>query len=194
MIIDRTGSITIHTVGHRREDWYCVERNANNCHYTCTNEFIGLGFLAVLTILLVEIFGSPFMKSGSLIIALAVGSIVAAACGYCINKTRESPVITFIWVHTFKLRLDPPSILPIMAIYLVNSIEALGDVTAASEASRLTITGDKFDERIQGGILADGLAGIFAGAMTQAPMSIFGTYSTYIKNTNNHNMQLRIMA
>ncbi|TIB97497.1 putative purine permease [Wallemia mellicola] len=136
-------------------------------------EFIGLGFLAVLTILFVEIFGSPFMKSGSLIIALAVGSIVAAACGYCINKIRESPVITFIWVHTFKLRLDPPSILPIMAIYLVNSIEALGDVTAASEASRLSITGDKFDERIQGGILADGLAGIFAGAMTQAPMSIF---------------------
>ncbi|TIA87295.1 hypothetical protein E3P99_03258 [Wallemia hederae] len=136
-------------------------------------EFVGLGFLAVVTILLVEIFGSPFMKSGSLIIALAVGSIVAGACGYCVNKIRDSPAITFLWVHTFKLKLDPPSILPILAIYLINSVEALGDITAASEASRLSVLGSEFDERIQGGILADGLAGVFAGAMTQAPMSVF---------------------
>ncbi|TIA79390.1 hypothetical protein E3P94_03274 [Wallemia ichthyophaga] len=136
-------------------------------------EFIGLGFLAVVTILFVEIFGSPFMKSGSLIIALAVGSTVGCACNYCVNKIRDSPAITFLWVHTFKLKVDPPSILPILAVYLINSVEALGDITAASEASRLSVGGSEFDESIQGGILADGLAGILAGAMTQAPMSVF---------------------
>ncbi|EHK99919.1 putative Uric acid-xanthine permease [Glarea lozoyensis 74030] len=45
-------------------------------------EFIGLGFLVFVTIILCERFGAPIMKSLSVVLGLLVGCIVAAACGY----------------------------------------------------------------------------------------------------------------
>lgn len=45
-------------------------------------EFIGLGFLVFLTIILCERFGAPIMKSCAVVLGLLVGCIVAAACGY----------------------------------------------------------------------------------------------------------------
>lgn len=34
------------------------------------------------------------------------------------------------------------------------TMEAMGDITASAEVSRLEVTGDDFDSRIQGGVLA----------------------------------------
>jgi uric acid-xanthine permease len=45
-------------------------------------QFIGLGFSVFVTILLMERFGSPIMKSASVIGGLLVGCIIAAATGY----------------------------------------------------------------------------------------------------------------
>ena len=99
------------------------------------------------------------MKNASLILSLIVGCIVAGACNYIENKIKDSPVITFNWVYTFSLKLYPQSILQMLTIYMVIAIEAAGDIAASSEASRLEVSGSKFDERVQGGLLADGLSG-----------------------------------
>lgn len=45
-------------------------------------EFLGLGFSVFLTIILCERFGSPIMKSTSVVFGLLVGCIIAASCGY----------------------------------------------------------------------------------------------------------------
>jgi uric acid-xanthine permease len=81
-------------------------------------EFIGLGFLSFITILLVELFGSPFLKNASIIIGLIVGCIVAGATGYIDGSSiKGAPAITFLWVRTFKIRIHPPAILPMLAVY-----------------------------------------------------------------------------
>jgi xanthine/uracil permease len=56
-------------------------------------------------------------------------------------------------------------------------MEAIGDITATCDVSRLQVDGNLFDSRIQGGVLADGISGIIAGLCTITPMSVFGTYS-----------------
>ncbi|KLO04061.1 hypothetical protein SCHPADRAFT_841075, partial [Schizopora paradoxa] len=72
-------------------------------------EFIGLGFLSFVTIVLVELFGSPFMKNIGIIIGLAVGCIVAGAAGYIDGSSiTTAPAITFLWVHTFRIRVYAP--------------------------------------------------------------------------------------
>lgn len=64
-------------------------------------EFIGLGFLVFVTIILCERFGSPIMKSCAVVVGLLVGCIVAAACGYFDRSGIDSaPVVSFIWVKT----------------------------------------------------------------------------------------------
>ena len=52
-------------------------------------------------------------------------------------------------------------------------MEAIGDISATCDVSRLEVEGKLFDSRIQGGVLADGFNGLLAGLCTITPMSTF---------------------
>ncbi|KAF2836122.1 Xanthine/uracil permease [Patellaria atrata CBS 101060] len=137
-------------------------------------EFIGLGFLVFVTIIFCERFGSPIMKSTSVVLGLLSGCIVAGACGYFDRSGIDSaPAASFIWVHTYKLSVYGPIILPLLAVYIVLAMEAIGDITATCDVSKLEVDGPIYDSRIQGGVLADGLNGILAALCTITPMSTF---------------------
>ncbi|KAK9456532.1 permease family-domain-containing protein [Dipodascopsis uninucleata] len=147
-------------------------------------QFIGLGFSVFVTILICEKWGSPIMKSCAVITGLLVGCIIAAACGYFDRSGIDAaPVATFIWKHTFKLSLYGPIVLPLLAVYLILMIEAMGDITATCDVSRLEIEGNGFESRIQGGVLADGINGLLAGLMTMTPMSTFAQNNGVISLT-----------
>ncbi|RPD67033.1 Xanthine/uracil permease [Lentinus tigrinus ALCF2SS1-6] len=164
----------------------CMQRPSSGPFQLCPNtsaprplpwgspEFIGLGFLSFVSIILTELFGSPFMKNASVIVGVVVGCIVAGAAGYIDGSSVQSaPVITFIWVHTFKLRVYPPAILPVLAVYVALAMEAIGDITASAEVSRLPVVGQEFDSRIQGGLLGDGIGGFVSALFTVTPLSNF---------------------
>lgn len=137
-------------------------------------QFIGLGFLVYVTIIICEKWGAPIMKSCAVIMGLLVGCIVAAACGYFSHEGIDAaPAATFIWVHTFKLKVYGPLVLPFLACYIVLMMEAIGDITATSDVTRLELEGPLYESRIQGGVLADGLNGVLAGLCTLPPMSTF---------------------
>lgn len=137
-------------------------------------EFIGLGFLVFLTIILCERFGSPIMKSCAVVLGLLVGCIVAAACGYFDRSSIDAaPVVSFIWVRTFPLVIYPPLILPLLAVYIVIMMESIGDITATCDVSQLEVEGATFDSRIQGGVLGNGFTCLLAGLCTITPMSVF---------------------
>jgi uracil-xanthine permease len=152
----------------------CPEVGAPHAMPWGSASFIGLGFLVFLTIILCERFGSPIMKSCAVVIGLLVGCIVAAACGYFDDSgIKSAKAASFIWVHTFPLKVYGPIVLPFLAVYIVLAMEAIGDITATCDVSRLEVSGLLFDSRIQGGVLADGLNGIIAGLCTITPMSTF---------------------
>ena len=137
-------------------------------------EFIGLGFLVFVTIILCERFGPPILKSCAVVVGLVVGSIVAAACNYFESSgITAAPVASFPWVRTFPLSIYPPLILPLLALYIVLLMESIGDIAATCDVSRLAVEGATFDSRIQGGVLGNGLTSIIAGLMTISPMSVF---------------------
>ncbi|KAJ3735483.1 xanthine/uracil permease [Lentinula guzmanii] len=142
-------------------------------------EFIGLGFLSFISIVLTELFGSPFLKNISIIVGLAVGCIVSGAAGYIDGSSISSaPAITFLWVHTFKISVYPPAILPISL-----AMEAIGDITASAECSRVDVRGIEFDSRVQGGVLSDGLGGFLSALFTVTPLSIFAQNNGVIAMT-----------
>ncbi|KFY28816.1 hypothetical protein V491_00269 [Pseudogymnoascus sp. VKM F-3775] len=114
------------------------------------------------------------MKSSSVIIGLLVGCIIAAACGYFDRSGIDAaPVASFIWLHTFKLQVYGPLVLPMIAVYIITACEAVGDITATCDVSRLEVQGETYDSRIQGGVLADGINSVIAALMTVTPMTTF---------------------
>lgn len=58
------------------------------------NIYLGLGFSVFVTILITERFGSPIMKSASVIFGLLVGCIIAAATGYFDRSGIDSVSLT----------------------------------------------------------------------------------------------------
>lgn len=152
----------------------CPNINAPHALPWGSPEYLGLGFAAFLTIILCERFGSPIMKSTSVVWGLLVGCIIAAACGYFDPRGIDSaPVVSFIWVHTFPLTTYGPLFLPILALFVICATEAVGDITATCDVSHMELEGRIYESRIQGGLLTDGLNGIAAAMMTLTPMSRF---------------------
>lgn len=136
--------------------------------------FIGLGFLVYVTIIIAEKWGAPIMRSCAVIVGLLVGCIVAAACGYFDKSSIDAaPSGTFLWVHTFKLSVYGPAVLPMLVVYIVLATECIGDITATCDVSRLEVEGEVYESRIQGGVLADGIGGLLSGLFTITPMSTF---------------------
>lgn len=137
-------------------------------------EYIGLGFSVFATIIICERLGSPIMKSCAVVLGLLVGCIIAGATGYFSSAgISAAPAVSFIWVKTFPLSVYGPIVLPLLAVYIVLMMEAIGDITATCDVSRLEVEGRLFDSRIQGGVLADGFNGLIAGLCTITPMSTF---------------------
>ena len=137
-------------------------------------EYIGLGLSVFATIVLCERFGSPIMKSCAVVVGLLVGCIIAGSTGYFSSAGIDAaPAASFVWVKTFPLTIYAPIILPLLAVYLVLLMEAIGDISATCDVSRLDVSGPLFDSRIQGGVLADGFNGLLAALCTITPMSTF---------------------
>ncbi|KAL8699285.1 MAG: hypothetical protein Q9201_006092 [Fulgogasparrea decipioides] len=137
-------------------------------------EYIGLGFSVFVTIIICERFGSPIMKSCAVVIGLLVGCIIAGSTGYFSHSGIDAaPAANFIWVKIFPLSVYGPIVLPLLAVYIVLMMEAIGDITATCDVSRLEVEGKLFDSRIQGGVLADGINGLLSGLLTITPLSTF---------------------
>ena len=98
-------------------------------------EYIGLGFSVLASLVVIECFGSVFMKNCNVIIALCIGYIIAAATNYnglnYVNSEviANAPAVTFVWVETFPLSFYGPAIVPLLVSYLVTTVETIGDLS-----------------------------------------------------------------
>jgi len=142
-------------------------------------EYIGLGFSVVLMLILVELFGSPFMKNANVIIALLFGYFVAGVSRaegdkfVPDTKIESAEPITFAWVENFPIGFYGPAVLPLLIAFLVTSVETIGDLHATYEASEEDTESEEFDKSVQGGLLSDGLCSFAAALATGMPNTTF---------------------
>lgn len=146
-------------------------------------EFIGLGFSVLVMLVVVEMYGSAFMKNSNVILALLFGYLVAGLSSY--NNNGESldyvtqdiiesaPAITFLWVQTFPIGIYEPVILPMLIAFIVTTVETIGDIGATYEASELPLETVEHTQSVQGGLLCDGLSSLFSALMTSMPNTTF---------------------
>lgn len=160
-----------------------------------SGQWIGLGFFVFVIIILVEIFGSPFLRNTQVMIGLIAGIILSAALGYIDkNLIDQAPWITFPLVRRFPLGFYAPAIIPVLIAYGVSAVETVGDITAAAEASRVATEGEVFETRIQGGLLADGINSLIAALLASSPTTTFSQNNGVIAMTRTANKYAGICA
>ncbi|KAF8067194.1 uapA [Scenedesmus sp. PABB004] len=152
--------------------------------------YVGMGLLVFLSIIIIEMFGSPFMRNASLVLALLIGIAVAAAVRVDGKRfltgtiVRAAPPIVFLWVKTFPLGFYPPAVLPFLIVFSITSVETVGDVTATAELSLLDVDDEAHVRRIRGGILHDGISGVFSALSGSMPLTTFAQNNGVIALTN----------
>jgi NCS2 family nucleobase:cation symporter-2 len=106
-------------------------------------------------------------------------------------KMDIAPAFTFLWVETFPIGFYGPAFVPILIGMLASTIETVGDIHASADASKLredNMTDEEYektvDERVQGGLLADGLNTFAAAWMTQLPNTTYSQNNGVISLTN----------
>jgi uric acid-xanthine permease len=100
-------------------------------------EYIGLGFSVVVGLVMIELFGSIFMKNCNVVIALLFGYIIASFNNVDGQQYVESSKIvdarwfTFLWVETFPIGFYAPALVPMLIAYFVTTVETLGTLLMA---------------------------------------------------------------
>lgn len=111
------------------------------------------------------------MRSASVVFGLAVGCAISGATGYWSRENiNAAPVATFLWVHTFKISVDGALVLPLLIMFICESVSCMPDILATAEISGLDVDGVEFNSRIQGGILCDGIGSLISACGTGLPM------------------------
>jgi len=125
-----------------------------------------------------------WVRSAAIVIALLVGYGLAAYLGR-LDFTGMHEALLFqvpVPLH-FGLGFSWALFVPMLVIYLVTSLEAIGDVTATSKVSRQPVEGPVWMARIKGGVLVNGANSLLAGLFNSFPSSIFAQNNGVIQLT-----------
>ncbi|KAA8732776.1 purine permease [Acinetobacter qingfengensis] len=125
-----------------------------------------------------------WVKSAAILLALVIGYILAAFMGHLdFSALQQAPVFQSPTPLHFGLSFSWSLFIPLAFIYLVTSLEAIGDVTATSKISREPVSGETWMQRIKGGVLVNGANSLLAGIFNTFPSSVFAQNNGVIQLT-----------
>lgn len=149
--------------------------NADNLIMSCT-------VLAIIIIL--NRIRITWIKSSAILIALIIGYALAGFMGHLdFSGLKDAPLVQIPTPMHFGLSFSWSLFIPMAFIYLVTSLEAIGDITATSKISNQPVDGPVWMERIKGGVLVNGANSLLAGLFNTFPSSVFAQNNGVIQLT-----------
>lgn len=125
-----------------------------------------------------------WVRSCAIVIALGVGYGLAAWMGRLdFAGMHQAPLLQVPTPLHFGLGFSWALFIPMLVIYLVTSLEAIGDITATSKISRQPVEGPLWMRRIKGGVLVNGVNSLLAGVFNTFPSSVFAQNNGVIQLT-----------
>ncbi len=125
-----------------------------------------------------------FLRMGSIFAGLVAGYLASMALGL-VEFDRLAGLDPFTVPVPFKygLGFSWAAFVPIALIYLITAIETIGDLTATSSVSDEPIEGEIYLERVQGGVLGDGVNSLLAAVLNTFPNTTFSQNNGVIQLT-----------
>ncbi|MDN7452754.1 nucleobase:cation symporter-2 family protein [Burkholderia cenocepacia] len=147
-------------------------------------ENLTLSGLVLGTIILLNRVPVVWVRSTALVIALAIGYLAAAFLGRLdFTGMHQAALFQVPAPLHFGIGFSWALFVPMLIIYLVTSLEAIGDVTATSKISNEPVEGPVWMQRIKGGVLVNGANSLLAGVFNTFPSSVFAQNNGVIQIT-----------
>ncbi|MEL6779978.1 MAG: nucleobase:cation symporter-2 family protein [Cyanobacteria bacterium J06597_16] len=127
---------------------------------------------------------STFLRMSSVAIGLLVGYIVAIPMGLVnFSSLAGLPAFTVPVPFKYGFGFNLAAFIPFAFLFLITTIESTGDLTATSLLTGQPIAGKKYFDRIQGGILGDGVNSAIAAIFNTFPNTTFSQNNGVIQLT-----------
>ena len=152
-----------------------------------TFQNLGLSFGVMVIIIILNRSKNKYLRMSSIFIGLLVGYLVSIFLGLIdFSKLKDLSIVAIPIPLKYGLGFSWSAFFTIGMIYIITSIESIGDLTATSDVSGEPIKGDVYFKRISGGVLGDGINSMLA--------SIFNTFPNTTFSQNNGIIQLTGVA
>ncbi len=147
-------------------------------------ENLGLGSLVLLTIIVLNRSSNPIIRTSAVICGLSLGYVVAAFMG----KVDFASLSAQNAVHLpqplkYGLMFNVDALLAMSVVYVLSTVEAVGDLAATSMLSGRPVEGDEYIRRLKGGVCCDGVSSIISSLFNSTPMAIFAQNNGVIQIT-----------
>ncbi len=153
--------------------------------HTFARRKLAAGSVVLAIIILLNRQRNPYLRVASLVIAMAAGYLLAWALGMLPENTTptNSALITVPTPLYYGLGIDWSLLLPLMLVFMITSLETIGDITATSDVSEQPVSGPLYMKRLKGGVLANGLNSFVSAVFNTFPNSCFGQNNGVIQLT-----------
>ncbi len=143
-----------------------------------------LAGIVLISIVFFNRIKNTWFRMGSIFFGMLVGYIVAAFLGKVdFSSLSSMNLLTVPIPFKFGLRIAGPYIIPMMLLFLITTVETMGDLTATSMISGEPVEGELYLKRISGGVLADGVNSALSSCMNSFPVTTFSQNNGVIQMT-----------
>ena len=161
---------------------YYITSGADSGRIWSQNLLLAGSVAAVL--ILTQILGKPLLRVAGPLLAIGLGYLLAAPMGLLSWPESTSKALLIVPQPLYAgLAFEWDLLLPFGIIYLVSSIEAIGDLTATASLSGLKTTGNDFWKRLRGGIFSDAITTTIATIISVFPTATFSQNNGVIQLT-----------
>ena len=161
---------------------YYITSGADSGRMWSQNLLLAGSVAAVL--MLTQILGKPLLRVAGPLLAIGLGYLLAAPMGLLSWPENTNTVFLVVPQPLYAgLAFEWDLLLPFGIIYLVSSIEAIGDLTATASLSGLKTTGNDFWKRLRGGIFSDAITTTIASIISVFPTATFSQNNGVIQLT-----------
>ena len=145
---------------------------------------LALGALTLLVIIALNRARNRWARLVAVVAGIGVGCLAAALTGHLqLKPTAGTAWLVMPSFFRFGFDFNWSIFVPIALVSVIAVIEAVGDLTANCMLSQQPIVGPQFQQRLQGGIMADGISCLLAATFSAFPNTTFAQNNGVIQMT-----------
>ncbi|MGK7933302.1 MAG: nucleobase:cation symporter-2 family protein [Microcystaceae cyanobacterium] len=145
---------------------------------------LALGGFVMVIIIILNLSSNKYLRMGAIFIGLMVGYIISIFLGLVnFEGINNLPLLSLPIPFRYGMGFEWSAFIPFILLYLITTIETIGDLTATSAVSQEPIAGNVYINRIKGGVLGDGINSLIAACFNTFPNTTFSQNNGVIQMT-----------